>query len=86
MRRLLTIIIMVLQLAGLIFSQSTNSSEGEEYMQVIADVYSLIAPDEIPTGWITIEFENSGDEPHLMRSTQELSCGDKQITISNFFN
>ncbi len=73
MRRLLITLLFLFTVSGLIFAQGANSSEGDKYngsMHVLAEDYSLQAPDEIPSGWTTIEFENIGEESHFLFLTR----------------
>lgn len=52
-------------------SQSIGASEpdphaGHHAMTILAEDYALDAPDQIPSGWNKIVYENKGQEPHLL--------------------
>lgn len=73
MRRLFIILLFLFTVTGLIFAQGTSSSEEDKYngsIHVLAEDYSLQAPDKIPSGWITIDFENGGEESHILFLTR----------------
>jgi hypothetical protein len=47
----------------------THASEvdhSDHAISIMAEDYAFDAPDEIPSGWTTIEYTNEGEEPHFM--------------------
>lgn len=58
-------------LAGLILTpcqaqDAPHSDNDDTVINVRAEDYALQAPEEIPSGWTTIEYTNEGEEPHLL--------------------
>ena len=72
MKSILKLLAFILIIVGLInqqISAQMNSSEADHSnhaITILAEDYAFDAPDEIPSGWTTIEFTNQGEEPHLM--------------------
>jgi len=46
-------------------SETVQGAERKS-VEIIATDYAFEAPDEIPSGWTTIEFINEGDDPHML--------------------
>ena len=45
---------------------SSEADHSDHAITILAEDYAFDAPDEIPSGWTTIEFTNEGEEPHFM--------------------
>jgi len=43
-----------------------HSSDADHSITILAEDYAYQAPDQIPSGWTTIQFENHGNEPHFL--------------------
>lgn len=43
-----------------------NPATAAAVIEIVAEDYALDAPDVIPSGWTTIEFENVGEEQHMV--------------------
>ncbi len=77
MKQLLNLLAIMALLAGLLFEQSNaqaqhSSSDGhsDPSITVLAEDYAFQAPDEIPSGWTNIRYENDGTEPHFLFLTK----------------
>lgn len=47
-------------------AQSSEADHSDHAITILAEDYAFDAPDEIPSGWTTIEYVNEGEEPHLL--------------------
>jgi hypothetical protein len=71
MKALLKLLAFILIIVGLINQQvsaqmhSSDADHSDHAITILAEDYAFDAPDEIPSGWTTIEFTNMGEEPHL---------------------
>ena len=45
---------------------SSETDHSDHAITILAEDYAFDAPDEIPSGWTTIEYTNEGEEPHLL--------------------
>lgn len=60
-----------------------------ETIEITATDYAFRAPDEIPSGWTTIQFTNEGEEPHfvfLSRLPDGKTIDDYETDLSMAFN
>ena len=51
-------------------AQAQESAAAEDMAVIEAEDYAFDAPDEIPSGWTNIQFENTGEEPHVLLLTR----------------
>lgn len=56
----------VLPLALQAQAAAAGPAAGASVIEIVAEDYALDAPDVIPSGWTTIEFENEGEEQHMV--------------------
>jgi hypothetical protein len=47
-------------------SHSSEADHSDHAITIMAEDYAFDAPDEIPSGWTTIEYTNEGEEPHFL--------------------
>jgi len=47
-------------------SNTLNEPENTGMLEIVATDFAFEAPDVIPSGWHTIEFTNTGSEPHML--------------------
>lgn len=69
MKSIIEITLFSMALVGVIYSPSMaqdSETDNNNVINVIAEDYSFDAPDEIPSGWSNIRFNNKGQEPHLL--------------------
>ncbi len=73
MKKTLTLLAVSALLTGLLFEQSIAQSHAssheygsEHSITILAEDYAFQAPDNIPSGWTTIQYENQGNEPHFL--------------------
>lgn len=69
MKNIFVFILFSMALVGVIYSPSMaqdSETHNNNVVNVIAEDYSFDAPDEIPSGWSNIRFNNKGQEPHLL--------------------
>ena len=72
MKAILKLLAFILIIVGLINQQvsaqihSSDADRSDQTITILAEDYAFDAPDEIPSGWTTIEFTNHGEVPHLM--------------------
>lgn len=45
-------------------------ADNDQVVNINAEDYAFQAPDEIPSGWTTFQFENDGTEPHFLLLTK----------------
>lgn len=45
---------------------SSDEMHTENPITIPAEDYAFQAPDQIPSGWTTIQYENQGNEPHFL--------------------
>lgn len=68
MKNIFVLTFFAVALVGFIYSPALaqNSGNNDYTVNIIAEDYSFEAPDEIPSGWSNIKFNNNGQEPHLL--------------------
>ena len=47
-------------------SNTLNEPENTGMLEIVASDFAFEAPDVLPSGWHTIEFTNTGSEPHML--------------------
>jgi len=45
---------------------SSDAAHSDHSITIMAEDYAFDAPNEIPSGWATIEYTNEGEEPHFL--------------------
>lgn len=77
MKQLLNLLAIIALLTGLIFEQSNAQAQHSSTyghsgssITILAEDYAFQAPDEIPSGWTNIRYENDGTEPHFLFLTK----------------
>lgn len=69
MKRLPVLLAFAVAVAGFALTPchaQESASHDNSVINVVAEDYALEAPEEIPSGWTTIEYTNEGEEPHLL--------------------
>lgn len=66
----ITFLIAIAHLLPLTSHAQTTSADNNHVIEILAEDYAFQAPDEIPSGWSTIQFENDGAEPHFLLLTK----------------
>jgi len=72
MKAILKLLAFILITVGLINQQvsaqmhSSDADHSDHAITILAEDYAFQAPNEIPSGWTTIQYENHGNEPHFL--------------------
>ena len=68
----ISLIVILITAAGFFSQQvhaqmhSSDADHSDHAISILAEDYAYQAPDQIPSGWTTIEFENHGNENHFL--------------------
>jgi len=68
---------------------SSDTDHSDHAISILAEDYAFDAPDEIPSGWTTIEYTNEGEEPHFLivaRIPEGKTFDDVAIQVTPPFN
>ena len=71
MKHLIKRTLLPVLLAGFVTGQcfaqahATHDEHDHHSITILAEDYAFQAPDRIPSGWTTIQYENQGNEPHF---------------------
>ena len=63
---LLTVSVALILQLGYAQSHSSDTDHSDHSITILAEDYAFQAPDQVPSGWTTIQYENHGNEPHFL--------------------
>ncbi len=71
--RLLAVVLLIVNLVGCGRSSSEDAAEETPeqsspfgVVDILAEEYAFTAPPTFPSGWVTLRFDNQGEEPHFV--------------------